>query len=305
MRNARADAAAAMPARIRHRTGLLLLALLPLGAAAGQDPRALPEDGRVVAGDATLSTSGRTLTVAQRSNRAILEWRSFNIGRDAAVQFVQPSASAVALNRVVGGDASHIAGQLLGNGHVYLVNAAGVLFGRDARIDVGHLVTSTRDIGNHDFLAGRDWSATTAGAASSATASRPAPPPAHDAGVDPHSGFPAAIGAVGAVADAGREQPQAGASRLLTMDAGADGHLRLGVQATEVQALIDSGSLREDEDGFVLTSSGASALHAAVVAHEGAPQARVATMREGRLLLLADNAPEARTGEDAGHAIAD
>ncbi|WP_158497846.1 filamentous hemagglutinin N-terminal domain-containing protein [Pseudoxanthomonas suwonensis] len=302
MRNAHADAAT--PVRLRHRTGLLLLALLPFGAAAGQDPRALPEDGRVVAGNATLSASGHTLTVAQRSNRAILEWRSFNIGHDATVQFEQPSASAIALNRVVGGDASHIAGQLLGNGHVYLVNAAGVLFGRDARIDVGHLVTSTLDIGNHDFLAGRNGSASTAGAALSAT-DRPASAPAQDPRSEPPFRLPAPAGTASATADAAGEEPQPAPSRLLTMDAGADGHLRLGVQPTEVQALLDSGSLREDEDGLVLTSSGVNALRAAVVAHEGAPQARVAAVREGRLLLLADGASEARSGEDAGQGIVD
>lgn len=146
------------PARLHGRmagAAFALAALLP-PAAAAQDPGALPEGGRVVAGEASLARQAKTLTVTQRSQRAILEWRSFDIGSEASVQFLQPSASAVALNRVLGGDASRIAGQLRANGQVYLVNGAGVLFAPGARIDVGRLVSSSLDIADGDFMAGYD-----------------------------------------------------------------------------------------------------------------------------------------------------
>lgn len=298
MRDARAAAPAPSPApaRTRRSGGLVLLALLPLGAAA-QDPGALPEGGRVVAGDAGLSSSGRTLTVTQRTDRAILEWKRFDIGKDATVQFLQPSASSVALNRVLGGDASRIAGQLRGNGHVYLVNAAGVLFAPDARIDVGHLVTSTLDITNSDFLAGYDRYATGGGMGTLAGMNRmastlvPGTPAAAPGDTDP-DGVPASGGADG--------RPSTDAPQLLTMDAGADGHLRLGLESAEVDALMESGGLREDEDGLVLTAQGANTLHAAVVAEDGTPRARVAAVRDGRLLLLADGAGDAPTPASSG-----
>ena len=69
--------------------------------------------------------------------------------------FQQPSSVSQVLNRVVGRDPSHILGQLGSNGKVWLLNPQGVLFGRDARIDVAGLVASTLNIRDDDWLAGR------------------------------------------------------------------------------------------------------------------------------------------------------
>lgn len=115
---------------------------------------ALPTAGRVAAGQASIATSGATTTVTQGSDKAILHWGTFNIGSAAAVQFVQPGAGSVALNRVVGPDPSQILGRLTANGSVFLVNPSGVLFGSGAKVDVGGLVASTLDIADNDFLAG-------------------------------------------------------------------------------------------------------------------------------------------------------
>src|SRR5690606_16268238 len=111
-----------------HAVPLALLAALMPALAVAQARTALPEEGRVVAGKASIDRQERTLTVTQQSGRAVLEWRSFDIGPDAAVRFIQPSSSSVALNRITGGNPSRIAGRLSANGHVYLVNSAGVLF---------------------------------------------------------------------------------------------------------------------------------------------------------------------------------
>src|SRR5690606_32007731 len=141
------------PTRI-HVLYLATAATLALAAGAGAQERdALPQDGRVVAGKADLARHERSLTITQHSQRAILEWRSFDIGADAAVHFVQPDASAVVLNRVLGGQPSRIAGRLSGNGHVYLVNAAGVLFAPGAQVDVGRLVSTGLDIADSEFMA--------------------------------------------------------------------------------------------------------------------------------------------------------
>src|SRR5690606_17076957 len=100
-------------------------------------------------------TSGNTMSIQQQSERAIIEWGSFSIGRDNAVHFLQPGASSLALNRVVGGDLSQIMGTLSANGRIFLINPAGVLFGQGSKVETGGLVASTLNIANDDFMAGR------------------------------------------------------------------------------------------------------------------------------------------------------
>lgn len=141
---------------LRHTAiGAALATLFTVPALA--DPVAattLPTGGRLVAGEASLQQGGTTLTVIQRSARAILNWDAFSIGSGASVQFVQPDAGAVALNRVVGSAPSQIDGSLKSNGQVFLVNPHGVVFGKNARADVQGLVASSLDIGDEDFLGG-------------------------------------------------------------------------------------------------------------------------------------------------------
>ena len=83
-----------------------------------------------------------------------IDWQSFSIGKGNTVNFVQPSASAVALNRVLGSDVSVIQGALNANGQVFLINPNGVLFSPSAQVNVGSLVASTLSISNADFMAG-------------------------------------------------------------------------------------------------------------------------------------------------------
>ncbi|HWK83359.1 MAG TPA: filamentous hemagglutinin N-terminal domain-containing protein, partial [Caldimonas sp.] len=117
---------------------------------------ALPQGGRVVNGDATISKpSPNTEVVKQTTDKAIIDWKSFSIAAGERVRFDQPSSSAVTLNRVTGYDPSYILGQMSSNGKIFLVNPYGVVFGAGARIDVGGLVVSTLSIANGDFLASR------------------------------------------------------------------------------------------------------------------------------------------------------
>ncbi|WP_316859773.1 filamentous hemagglutinin N-terminal domain-containing protein [uncultured Cohaesibacter sp.] len=115
-----------------------------------------PLGENVVEGSATVSRPSATKTeINQSSDKAIIEWNSFDIREGEWTQFIQPNASSVTLNRVTGGDPSQIMGQLTANGTVMLVNPDGILFGKNSKIDVGGLIATTHDIENSDFMAGR------------------------------------------------------------------------------------------------------------------------------------------------------
>src|SRR5256885_5780287 len=118
-------------------------------------PTTLPTGGRLVAGQATISTSGANMQIQQGSTKAALDWNTFSIGSQAAVTFNQPSASSIALNRVLGNDASQIYGRLSANGQVFLLNPNGVLFARGSQVDVGGIVASTLRMSSDDFMSGR------------------------------------------------------------------------------------------------------------------------------------------------------
>jgi len=116
---------------------------------------ALPEGEQVVAGSAQFDRSEvNALTINTPSEKLIVNYNSFNIAQAEAVRFNQPSASAVALNRVTGGDPSAILGTLSANGQVFIVNPNGILFGPESRVDVAGLVASTMNIADEDFLNG-------------------------------------------------------------------------------------------------------------------------------------------------------
>lgn len=117
---------------------------------------ALPTGAQVVHGSAAINTIGASMQIQQNSAKLITNWQNFDIGSAAKVEFVQPSAASVALNRVTGSDAaSQIFGVLNANGRVFLVNPNGILFGATARIDAGALVASTLNIRDQDFLSGQ------------------------------------------------------------------------------------------------------------------------------------------------------
>ncbi|MFK0207192.1 filamentous hemagglutinin N-terminal domain-containing protein [Agrobacterium sp. NPDC090283] len=115
-------------------------------------------DGNVVQGQATIQGAGTNdLTVTQHTDRAAIEWRSFDIENGERTRFVQPSESSVILNRITGSQAaSRIYGTLESNGTVYLINPDGVLFGPSATVNTGSLLATTHDITDTDFMAGRD-----------------------------------------------------------------------------------------------------------------------------------------------------
>ena len=74
------------------------------------------------------------MVIDQTSNKAIINWNTFSIGAGESVRFNQPSASSIALNRVLGNTRSEIFGSLTANGQIFLVNPNGVLMARGYKV---------------------------------------------------------------------------------------------------------------------------------------------------------------------------
>ncbi len=143
----------AQAARAVHFSGIALAAALVTATPAF----AGPEGSNVVGGNATIAgQGGATVTVTQSTDRAIINWNTFNIGAGETARFNQPSTSAVTLNRVTGGQGpSQIYGTITANGRVFLINRDGILFGPSAVVDTSGFLATTHDIKNDDFMAGR------------------------------------------------------------------------------------------------------------------------------------------------------
>ena len=110
--------------------------------------------GWVTSGTASQLINGNTLQINQHSDKAILNWQSFNVGKENTVNFVQPSASSVALNRIQQQDPSKILGQITANGQVYLYNQNGFIFGKDSVVNANTLLASTLKITDDAFNRG-------------------------------------------------------------------------------------------------------------------------------------------------------
>lgn len=110
-----------------------------------------PQGGTVVSGSATIDAVGKTMTIRQGTDKAIINWQKFENTASETVRFIQPGSTSLALNRVVGVDPSSIAGALSANGRVFLLNPNGIVFGPTARVNVGSIVASTLAITDTDF----------------------------------------------------------------------------------------------------------------------------------------------------------
>ncbi|PUE35704.1 YDG domain-containing protein [Limnohabitans sp. Jir72] len=114
----------------------------------------LPQGGIVSTGSATIGNNGAQMTINQSTDKASINWQSFSIGSDAAVNITQPSASSVLLNRVIGNDPSQILGKLSANGQVILLNPNGIVFGKDGSVTASAFTASTFGLSDADFKAG-------------------------------------------------------------------------------------------------------------------------------------------------------
>ncbi|MDP1654649.1 MAG: filamentous hemagglutinin N-terminal domain-containing protein, partial [Hylemonella sp.] len=114
----------------------------------------LPTGGTVAAGTVSSQLSSSQLTLTQTTQRAVIDWQSFNIAAGKTTQFIQPDVSSAVLNRVAASaNMSQIYGSLSANGTVVLMNPNGVYFHQGANINVGSLIVTSGRIDQSQFMA--------------------------------------------------------------------------------------------------------------------------------------------------------
>ncbi|MNX03950.1 Heme/hemopexin-binding protein precursor [compost metagenome] len=96
-----------------------------------------------------------TVSIAQIADKAILNWETFNVGRNTVVDFNQQSGWSL-LNRVNDPSArpSQILGRLQGQGTVMLVNRNGVVFDGGSQVNVKNLAAAAVNISDAQFRKG-------------------------------------------------------------------------------------------------------------------------------------------------------
>lgn len=99
--------------------------------------------------------TGKNMRINQRSDKAILNWQKFDVGKGYSVRFAQPRSSSIALNRIhEETDPSHILGTITANGQIYLVNKNGFVFEHGSVTNTAALVASALNITDDTFNKG-------------------------------------------------------------------------------------------------------------------------------------------------------
>jgi filamentous hemagglutinin family protein len=111
-----------------------------------------PIGADVVAGGATFADLGGQFNITTATDKTVINWNSFSIGNGEITNFIQPNAHSATLNRVIGDMPSDIAGQLVSNGRVGLINPNGILITREGSINTNGFFASTLNLSDSDFL---------------------------------------------------------------------------------------------------------------------------------------------------------
>jgi len=239
----------------------------------------LPTGGNIVGGSGSISQDGNSLNVQQNSDRLITNWDSFDIGAGHTVNFYQPGSNSVALNRVIGEDASAIYGNLNANGKVFLVNPNGVLFGQGAAVNVGALVASTLSLSDEDFNNGNYQFQ---GDGNNAAV-------INRGSITADGGAVALLG--GQVSNHGIIQANQGTVALaagdkITLDFAGDGLLNVTVDKGTIDALVENHQLVRANGGqVIMTANATNALLQTVVNNTGIVEAQTLDNQNGTIVL--------------------
>lgn len=149
------------PGRLRRRLAAILAA-----ATTAYAPHAFPAQPAGLIPHATKGwtpnvsidvarTNATQMTIKQTSAKAILNWQQLNLNRGESLIFDQQgNRSWSALNRIYDANPSIIAGRIQADGHIYLINSNGIIFGDGAQINVGSLTAGSLDVTDELYNSG-------------------------------------------------------------------------------------------------------------------------------------------------------
>ncbi len=109
----------------------------------------------------TQTTNGgqTSVTVKQTAQQALLNWETFNVGKNTTLSFDQSAGGSnasrwIAFNKVNDptGNPTQILGSIKAQGQVYVINRNGIIFGGSSQVNTGALTASALPI-NDDLVA--------------------------------------------------------------------------------------------------------------------------------------------------------
>lgn len=242
-----------------------------------------------------------TVSIEQTADKAILNWETFNVGRNTTVDFQQQSNWAL-LNKVndPNGRPSEIQGQIKGAGTVMIMNRNGVIFSGTSQVNVRNLVAAAATISDEQF--------TQRGLYVDANGSQPtftdalgkvqvqrgaliqthAPAKSTDAG-----GYALLLGSevenAGTIVTArGQTTLAAGDSFYIRRGVGTDGNQRSTTRGNEVATSLKAGSSAGtvSNSGLIMAASGDITLTGHQVAQNGVALASTSVDTRGTIHLL-------------------
>ena len=106
---------------------------------------AAPTGETIVSGGATVTRSGNDTNINSSNVNNVIKWSDYSIVHGERVVHDGGAKTNNYLNIVTGANTSNIDGKIEGGKNVYIVNPNGVIFGKNAEVNVGHLHVSTQD----------------------------------------------------------------------------------------------------------------------------------------------------------------
>ncbi|HEU5047882.1 MAG TPA: YDG domain-containing protein [Rickettsiales bacterium] len=267
-------------------TGCKLPGLLAFAVSAlfGFSVIANPTGGSVTAGQASISSSGSTLTINQSSDKAIIDWRGFDINAGETTRFSQPGSSSITLNRVNALTPSQINGTLTANGNLVIINPNGVIFGRNSQVNANSLIATSSDIDNGSFMQNSKLVFNKPGS-SAAQIVNQGSITVYDAGlvglVAPHVENSGVINArLGRVTLASGDE--------FTLDLAGDGLTQIALSAPIQQFAGNSGIIQADGGLIQITAAAARSGIDSLISNTGILEARSVGEKNGVITLYAE-----------------